>query len=51
MTKFTLEQKLAAVQEYHQGESSQRSIANKIGANHKYLQTWIAQYEANGVRG
>jgi transposase len=51
MTKFTLEQKLAAVQEYLQGESSQRSIAKKIGANHKSLQTWIAQYEANGVRG
>ncbi len=49
MAKFSAEEKLAAVQRYLNGKESARAVAAEIGISHRYLLTWVKQYEHNGV--
>lgn len=52
MSKFTLEQKFAAVQEYlFKGKDSYRSPGKKLDMNHRDIQKWVFQYEAQGIEG
>ena len=49
MAKFSAEEKLEAVQRYLNGKESSRTVAEEIGISHRYLLTWVKQYEHNGV--
>ncbi|MER2107905.1 MAG: IS3 family transposase [Solibacillus sp.] len=49
MAKMSAEEKLAAVQRYLKGKESSRTVAADIGVSHRYLLTWVKQYEHNGV--
>ena len=49
MAKISAEVKLAAVQRYLNGKESSRTVAADIGVSHRYLLTWVKQYEHNGV--
>ena len=49
MAKMSPEDKLAAVQRYINGKESSRKVAADIGVSHRYLLTWVKQYEHNGV--
>ena len=49
MAKMSAEEKLAAVQRYVNGKESSRKVAADIGVSHRYLLTWVKQYEHNGV--
>ena len=49
MAKFSAEEKLEAVQKYLNGKESSRTVAAEIGISHRYLLTWVKQYEHNGV--
>ena len=49
MAKMNPEDKLAAVQRYVNGKESSRKVAADIGVSHRYLLTWVKQYEHNGV--
>jgi transposase len=49
MTKFSAEDKLAAVHRYLQGYDSYSTIGASIGAASSLVITWVKQYEENGV--
>jgi transposase len=49
MAKFSVEDKLAAVYRYLQGNDSYRTIGDSIGAASSLVITWVKQYEENGV--
>ena len=49
MAKISAEEKLEAVQRYVNGKESSRTVAADIGVSHRYLLTWVKQYEYNGV--
>jgi transposase len=49
MAKFSLEDKLAAVQRYLHGYESYSTIAASIGAASSLIITWVKQYEENGA--
>ncbi len=49
MAKFSAEEKVEAVQKYLNGKDSLRAVAAEIGISHRYLLTWVKQYEHNGV--
>jgi transposase len=49
MAKISAEEKLEAVQRYLNGKESSRTVAADIGVSHRYLLTWVKQYEYNGV--
>ncbi|MBS4177359.1 IS3 family transposase [Lederbergia citrea] len=49
MAKFTVEDKLQAVERYLNGSESSREIAKSLGTNHKAILKWVKQYEYNGV--
>ena len=49
MAKISADVKLAAVQRYLDGKESSRTVAADIGVSHRYLLTWVKQYEYNGV--
>lgn len=51
MTKFTLEEKLAAVREYKNSDESFRSLGKKLGINWRLICKWMKQYEVNGREG
>ncbi|MEK3765528.1 MULTISPECIES: transposase [unclassified Solibacillus] len=40
---------IAAVQRYVNGKESSRKVAADIGVSHRYLLTWVKQYEHTGV--
>jgi transposase len=48
MTKFTLEDKLWAINEYQKGQLSYKSIAKQLGTVKSTIQKWIANYQAYG---
>src|SRR4051812_27691954 len=50
MAKFSIEEKLRAVERYLSGTESQQAIADSIGVHKAGLQTWIKQYQFNGER-
>ncbi len=49
MAKISAEEKLEAVQRYLKGKESARAVAADLGVSHRYLLTWVKQYEHNGV--
>lgn len=49
MAKFTVEDKLPAVDRYLNGNESSYEIAKSVGTNHKAILKWVKQYEYNGV--
>ena len=49
MAKFSAEEKIEAVLKYLNGKDSLRTVAAEIGISHRYLLTWVKQYEHNGV--
>jgi transposase len=51
MIKYTLEQKLSAVDDYLQGKGSSRSIAKTLGTDHKTILKWVALYKTHGEEG
>jgi len=48
MAKFSVEQKLIAVERYLNGAESQQTIGDSIGVHKAVLQTWIKQYKFHG---
>lgn len=51
MSKFSIEEKLQAVQSYLTGNESLRGIAARIGTEHKSIRKWLALYRAHGMEG
>ncbi|MBJ8113705.1 transposase [Bacillus cereus group sp. N6] len=49
MTKFTAEEKIAAVQSYLEGVAGYDAISASIGASVSTIRTWVIQYKHNGV--
>lgn len=49
MAKFTVKDKLQAVNRYLNGSESSLEIAKSLGTNHKAILKWVKQYEYNGV--
>ncbi|WP_310235847.1 transposase, partial [Brevibacillus nitrificans] len=49
MAKFTLEEKLSAVQRYLEGADSYASIAASIGTMKVIVSNWVLQYKHHGV--
>lgn len=49
MPKFTVEDKLGAVNRYQLGIESINSIAKSVGTARSNLLNWIKQYETNGI--
>lgn len=49
MTKFSVEEKLEAINRALSGKESYRSIAQSIGVDDKAIHKWLKQYEYNGV--
>ncbi|PEK79220.1 transposase [Bacillus toyonensis] len=49
MTKFTAEEKIAAVQSYLEGVVGYEAISASIGASVSTIRTWVIQYKHNGV--
>ena len=49
MAKISAEEKIEAVQRYLKGKESARALAADSGISHRYLLTWVKQYEHNGV--
>lgn len=49
MTKFTAEEKIAAVQSYLEGVVGYEVISASIGASVSTIRTWVIQYKHNGV--
>ena len=50
-SKFTVEEKLAIVEQYRQRHRSQRDILREYGVDHEDLERWRRRYEAHGVAG
>lgn len=48
-SKFKANEKVAAVQEYLEGKSSQRAIANRMGIDSSTLRQWIKNYQSMGA--
>jgi transposase-like protein len=48
MVKFTLEDKLAAIQRYLEGADSYKSIGASIGTSENIVRTWVMQYQQHG---
>ncbi|WP_416827240.1 transposase [Ectobacillus polymachus] len=48
MTKFTVEDKLAAVQRYLGGRESYASIGASIGTSKALIMNWVRQYQYHG---
>ncbi|MFC6604965.1 transposase [Ectobacillus funiculus] len=48
MTKYTLETKLKAVQEYLEGKDSYKGVARKHNLNTTMLKKWVRQFRKNG---
>ena len=44
MAKFTVEDKLQAVNRYLNGSESSLKIAKSLGTNHKAILKWVKQY-------
>ncbi|MED3561606.1 IS3 family transposase [Bacillus xiapuensis] len=51
MTKFTAEDKLAAVQRYLKGGESYPSIGESLGTSTSVVMNWVMQYQHHGVEG
>ncbi|PEJ90965.1 IS3 family transposase [Bacillus toyonensis] len=49
MTKFTAEEKLAAVQSYLEGVGGYDAVGASMGAAASTIRTWVIQYKHNGV--
>ncbi|PGA94395.1 IS3 family transposase [Bacillus toyonensis] len=49
MTKFTAEEKIAAVHSYLEGVAGYDAISASIGASVSTIRTWVIQYKHNGV--
>lgn len=49
--KIDYEQKLQAVKEYLQGQTSQAKVAAKYGVSHSSFQTWLRKYNSEGADG
>ena len=47
--KFKADEKVAAVQEYLEGKSSRRAIANRMGIDSTALRQWIKNYQSMGA--
>ncbi|MBH0167666.1 IS3 family transposase [Fictibacillus sp. 7GRE50] len=48
MAKFTIEEKIAAVKRYLEGDVGYKTIAKEIGANNSKVLFWIRKYEYHG---
>lgn len=51
MVKFTVDEKLAAVQRYLTGKESYATIGQSINVTQRVLNDWVMQYTYNGVEG
>lgn len=51
MTRYTEEQRLAAVTAYRKGAGGLRATASAHGVGVDSLRAWVAAYEANGKTG
>jgi transposase-like protein len=49
MVKFTLEDKLAAIQRYLEGTESYKSIGASIGTSDNIVRTWVMQDQHHGA--
>lgn len=47
--KFDKEVIVCAIQEYLDGKSSQRAIANRLGIHRETFRQWIKNYQAMGT--
>ncbi len=50
MSKFNLELKKEAINQYLSGSAGAKSIAKALGVNHEVLRMWIKQYEYHGLK-
>ncbi|WP_424768510.1 transposase, partial [Paenibacillus sp. sgz302251] len=50
LTKFNLELKKEAINQYLSGTAGAKSIAKSLGVNHEVLRMWIKQYEYHGLK-
>ena len=51
MGKYSLEIKLAAVQDYINGSESIRAVANKFNISKTRVHHWVKKYEYHGING
>ena len=51
MSKYTVEDKLQAVERYLNGNESYKTIAECIGADKSQVITWVKLFEAQGEKG
>ncbi|WP_438824328.1 helix-turn-helix domain-containing protein [Bacillus sp. JJ1533] len=51
MAKFTLEEKLNAVQRYLNGEGGYKYVAKTMNTAYSTIQKWVFQYRKHGLEG
>lgn len=51
MGRFTLDEKLIAVQEYLTGNKSYKDIANQMKVDKKSVRKWVSYYKYHGIDG
>jgi transposase len=51
MGRYTLQKKLAAVEDYGSGESGLRAIAQRHDVDFSSLRQWVAAHRAHGIEG
>lgn len=51
MGRFTLDEKLIAVQDYLAGNKSYKDIANQMKVDKKSVRKWVAYYKYHGIDG
>lgn len=51
MAKFTVDQKVEAVERYLNGYEGFKKIAKSMGTSHTTIMKWVKLYEVNGMEG